>query len=107
MKKVKEHYRDEEAQEYQEIVTPPELVDYLWSLIDKEDLKGANILDPCVGPGALIEPILEDFREGGDGFGINSLTVMDIQPTHIESFKKNIIAAKEKGLKIREEKELR
>ena len=88
--KTKAKYRDEEAQKHQEVETPPELVERIYSFLSEDDFKGKDILDPCVGPGALIEPIIEDIKAGGDGFNARSLTVMDIQPLHIENFKTTI-----------------
>jgi hypothetical protein len=82
MKKVKDKYRDEHAQKHQEVVTPPELVEHIYSFLSEEDLKG-DILDPCVGPGALIDPLLENPQ-------FESLTVMDIQKRHIDEFKQRI-----------------
>ncbi len=93
----KRQYRDQDAQDNQEVVTPPELMERIYSFLSPEDFQGKDVLDPCVGPGALIEPILEDLRQGGDGLGVKSLTVMDIQPLHIEGFIKNIKAAKAEG----------
>ena len=68
-------YRDDEAKKHQEVVTPACLVEYLYSLLTEEDLKG-DILDPCVGPGALIQPLLDNPR-------YKSLTCIDIQDVHI------------------------
>jgi hypothetical protein len=82
MKKVKDKYRDEHAQKHQEVVTPPELVEHIYSFLSEEDLKG-DILDPCVGPCALIEPLLENPQ-------FESLTVVDIQKRHIDEFKQRI-----------------
>ena len=90
----KQDYRDEAAEENQEVVTPPELVERIFSFLSPEDFEGKDVLDPCVGPGALIQPILDDLKEG-DGLGVKSLTVMDIQPMHVENFIKNIKAAKD------------
>ena len=95
--KIKAKYRNEEAQKHQEVVTPPELVERIYSFLDEDDFKDKDILDPCVGPGALIEPIIEDIRVGGNGLNANSLTVMDIQPIHIENFIKNIKEAVKEG----------
>ncbi len=79
----KEQYRDQDAQDNQEVVTPKELVDHIYSFLDKEDFEGKDILDPCVGPGALIEPILANREE----WQPKSLTVMDIQACHIDAIK--------------------
>ena len=76
--KVKPHYRNEEAQKHQEVVTPPELVQRIYSFLSEEDLSG-DILDPCVGPGALVEPLIENPK-------FRSLTVCDIQEEHIHNF---------------------
>ena len=94
---VKAKYRDSEAQKHQEVVTPPGLVERIYSFLHEDDFKGKDILDPCVGPGALIEPVIEDIRTGGNGLDIKSLTVMDIQPIHIENFVKNIKQAVKEG----------
>jgi type I restriction-modification system DNA methylase subunit len=72
-------YRDEHAKKHQEVVTPPELVEHIYSYLTDDDLKG-DILDPCVGPGALIQPLLENPK-------YTSLTVLDIQSTHINKYK--------------------
>ncbi len=95
-KKIKDHYRDKDAQDHQEVVTPPELVDHIYNFLSKEDFHGKDILDPCVGPGALIEPILKDLENGGNDLGLKSLTVMDIQPLHIDNFKKRLLEIKAK-----------
>jgi hypothetical protein len=86
MAKVKDKYRDEDAKKNQEVVTPPDLVDHIYSFLSEDDFKGKDILDPCVGPGALIEPILKKAYD----WKWRSLTVMDIQKLHIENFKKNL-----------------
>ena len=96
-KEYKLHYRDKDAQDNQEVVTPPGLVKRIYSFLSEDDFKGKDILDPCVGPGALIDPIIEDIRTGGNGLDINSLIVMDIQPMHIENFAKNIKQAVKDG----------
>ncbi len=98
MSKKSDKYRDQDAQDNQEVVTPPELVARIYSFLNEDDFKGKDILEPCVGPGALLQPILDDIEDGGDGLGIKSLTVMDIQPLHVDNFIKNIKVAKEKGL---------
>ncbi len=79
---LKDQYRDMDAQESQEVITPKELVDHIYSFLNKEDFEGKDILDPCVGPGALIEPIMENREE----WKPKSLTVMDIQKIHIKDF---------------------
>ena len=79
----KEQYRDQDAQDNQEVVTPKELVDHIYSFLDEEDFRGKDILDPCVGPGALIEPLMENAKE----LQWKSLTIMDIQELHIKNFK--------------------
>ena len=89
--KVKPHYRNEEAQKHQEVVTPPELVQRIYSFLSEEDLSG-DILDPCVGPGALIEPLLENPK-------FRSLTVIDIQEEHIRNFVKRV---EEMGFEVQE-----
>jgi type I restriction-modification system DNA methylase subunit len=87
MAKVKDKYRDEHAQKHQEVVTPPELVEHIYSFLDPEkDFKGKDILDPCVGPGALVEPLLKNAHD----WKWRSLTVMDIQELHINEFKENL-----------------
>jgi len=98
--KTKDKYRDKEAQKHQEVATPTELVEHIYSFLSEDDFKGKDILDPCVGPGALIKPIIEDIK-AGDGFNAKSLTVMDIQPLHIDNFKKTIneIKANNKSLR--------
>ena len=83
MAKVKDKYRDIQAQKHQEVVTPPELVDHIYSFLSDDDFKG-DVLEPCVGPLALIEPILKDPQ-------FKSLTVMDIQKRHIDDFKKRYV----------------
>ncbi len=83
MKEHKEHYRDQDAQDNQEVVTPKELVDHIYSFLNEEDFRGKDILDPCVGPGALIEPIMENREK----WHPTSLTVMDIQELHIKNFR--------------------
>jgi len=71
-------YRSNDAKKYQEVITPPELVAKIMSHLKPEDLTG-DILDPCVGPGAMIEPFLKT---------ASKITVMDIQKEHIDNFKK-------------------
>ncbi len=88
---LKEQYRDQDAQDNQEVVTPKELVDHIYSFLNKEDFEGKDILDPCVGPGALIEPILANREE----WQPKSLTVMDIQEVHINDFKERLKKLKE------------
>ncbi len=73
-----DNYRDDEAYDHQEVVTPPELVELIYSYLDEEDFDG-EILDPCVGPGAMSIPLL---RKKGN------LTVCDIQSLHIEDFQR-------------------
>ncbi len=89
MKTHKPQYRDQDAQDNQEVFTPKELVDHIYSFLDKEDFEGKDILDPCVGQKALIQPILDNMEE----WQPKSLTVMDIQACHIdainEEFKDN------------------
>ncbi len=96
-KSHKPQYRDQDAQDHQEVVTPPELVDRIYSFLEVEDFEGKDLLEPCVGPGALLRPIIDDIAEGGDALGLNSLTVMDIQGMHITKFKQDIIKAKNQG----------
>ena len=81
--KTKSHYRDQSAQKHQEVVTPPELIKHIYGFLNKEDFKDKDILDPCVGPGALVHPLIEKHQE----LGITELTVMDIQEKHIKDFK--------------------
>ncbi len=72
-----DNYRHQEALDNQEVVTPRELVDYILSHLSDEDFDG-DIMDPCIGPGALSLPILsKNFR---------SFTVCDIQDEHLEDF---------------------
>ena len=77
----KKQYRHADAQKHQEIITPPELVEHIYSFLDLEEMKDKDILDPCVGPGALIEPILENKIPC-------NLTILDIQKEHIENLQK-------------------
>jgi hypothetical protein len=88
--RLKSHYRDEEAQKHQEVVTPPELVEHIYSFLEEKDFKNKDILEPCVGPGALIEPIIDNMQHCDNSFGINSLTIMDIQPIHVENIIKKL-----------------
>jgi len=83
----KPHYRNKEAQDNQEVVTPPELVEKIYGYLSEDELKG-DILDPCVGPGALVEPLLANpiFK---------TLTMLDIQECHIEALKEKFPAYKE------------
>ena len=74
--KLKPVYKDLEAQKHQEVVTPPELVEEIYSYLEPEDFK--NVLDPCVGPAALSMPMLN-----GD-VHVDSLTLLDIQDRHIQ-----------------------
>ncbi len=81
----KPQYRDQEAQDNQEVVTPPGLVEHIYKKcleIDPDMFKG-KVLDPAVGPGALVHPLIEKHQE----LGITELTVMDIQEKHIKDFK--------------------
>ncbi len=91
METHKPQYRDQEAQDAQEVVTPKELVDHIFSFLEEDDFKDKDILDPCVGPGALIEPILKNRIE----WQPRSLTVMDIQGLHIDNFKERLKKLKE------------
>jgi hypothetical protein len=87
MAKTKNKYRDDDAKKHQEVVTPPELVKRIYSFLDSEkDFYGKDILDPCVGPGALVEPLLENAHD----WKWKSLTVMDIQELHIKGFKEGL-----------------
>ena len=74
-KKIKPVYSDLDAQQHQEVVTPPELVEEIYKQLDPKDFK--NVLDPCVGPGALSMPMLV-----GD-VPFETLTLLDIQERHI------------------------
>ncbi len=70
-------YKNEDQKEHQEIVTPAELLEELYRYINPDNL--TDILDPCVGPGAMVKPFLEDSR-------VKKLTVYDIQEIHIKNF---------------------
>ncbi len=70
-----ESYRDEDAFHHQEVVTPTELVNLIYSYLKNEDFNG-EVLDPCVGPGAMSIPLI----------GKCNLTVCDIQKVHINNF---------------------
>ncbi len=70
-------YRDQDAYDNQEVVTPPELVEEMYSYLEERDFLG-DIMDPCVGPGAMSIPLLDK--------NYNSLTVCDIQKMHVKEF---------------------
>ncbi len=88
LKKLK-RYRHQEALDNQEVVTPPELVDFIFSHLKEEDFTG-DILDPCVGPGALVIPLL--------GKNYKSLTVCDIQREHLVDFSQRFSWFSEKDI---------
>ena len=73
------NYRNKEAQEAQEVVTPPELVKDIYKHLGLKNFNG-DVLDPCVGPGALIKPFLTDLN-------FKTLTLCDIQKIHITNLK--------------------
>ena len=77
MKTTKAGYRDQDAVDNQEVTTPKFLVDRIYSFLSPKDLSG-DILDPCVGPGALVTPLLENPV-------FASITLCDIQEIHIEA----------------------
>ncbi len=90
MAKLKDHYRDEEAEKHQEVVTPPELVKDLYDKLGPDFFKGKTVIDPCVGPGALLAPLLNN----PDKYQIDGIKAYDIQPLHIENFAARIIKFK-------------
>lgn len=71
-------YRDKKALDNQEVVTPPELLRSIYKHLRPQDMHG-DILDPCVGPGAMAIPFIKFAK---------TLTVCDIQEMHVENFKK-------------------
>ena len=75
-------YRDKEAKDNQEVHTPPELLKEIYSYLDKEDFLDKDILDPCVGPGAMSIPFI---RQMAKNKGPKSVTVCDIQEIHIKN----------------------
>ncbi len=82
-----EHYRDKEAEKHQEVVTPPELVQDIFNKLGPGFFKGKVVIDPCVGPGALLKPLLDESEK----YLVKEIKAYDIQPTHIENFAANII----------------
>ncbi len=90
MAKLKDHYRDEKAQEHQEVVTPPELVKDIYDKLGPDFFRGKSIMDPCVGPGALLKPLFDDWEK----YDVASIEAYDIQPQHIENFTKRVIKFK-------------
>ncbi len=87
---MKTHYRDEEAEKYQEVVTPPELVQDIYDKLGPDFFKGKTVIDPCVGPGALLKPLLDDPAK----YQAAEIKAYDIQPIHIEKFASDIILHK-------------
>jgi len=67
------NYTNKEQQKNQEIVTPDWLLEELYQYIDFDE--NTKTLDPCVGPGAMAEPLKNTI-----------LTIMDIQKKHIDDF---------------------
>ncbi len=79
-------FRHQEARDNQEVVTPPDLVGLIYSYLEPEDFEG-DILDPCVGPGAMSLPIIKENK-------YKSFTMSDIQSEHIENLNKLLPDAK-------------
>jgi len=76
------NYRHAEAKKHQEVVTPIELLKEIYKHLKAEDFKDKDILDPCVGPGAMSIPFMKLMAKGG---GPKSITVCDIQQEHIDN----------------------
>jgi predicted RNA methylase len=70
-----------DARIHQEVVTPTELMERILSFIYSDDINDKDVLDPCVGPGAMIKPVIEKYNP-------KSVTVCDIQKIHIDNFVK-------------------
>jgi hypothetical protein len=71
-----ENYRDQDALDNQEVVTPTKLVEIIHKYLTDEDFEG-DIQDSCVGPGALgLSMIDKNYK---------SLTLCDIQQIHIDN----------------------
>ncbi len=85
-----EHYKTKEQKKYQEVVTPPELVAYIYEQLGADFFKGKVVIDPCVGPGALLKPLLNE----PDKYMVKEIKAFDIQPLHIEKFAEDIIRFK-------------
>ena len=72
VKRYNYEYRDQDACDNQEVLTPATLVNLIYSYIDLTKIN--KVLDPCVGPGAMIEPFIDTDID---------LTIIDIQEIHI------------------------
>ena len=73
VKRYNYEYRDQNACDNQEVLTPDSLVTLIYSYIDFTDIK--TVLDPCVGPGAMVKPFIDTDMD---------LTLCDIQEIHIK-----------------------
>ena len=91
MENRKKHFTHNEAEANQEVVTPPELVERIYSHLPEDLLIGdiGIITDCCVGPGALVLPIIE-MMESKKISG--TLVMTDIQQKHTEDMESYLLS---------------